>query len=66
MTDEQARWINEASLEELLRKWRFAPVGDAMLQGDSGDHFCRVMKQKRNEVSAEEWSRISKAVGWEK
>ena len=28
MTDEQKRWIDNASYEELLRKWRFTPSGD--------------------------------------
>ena len=61
MTPAQKKWIDEASYEQLLEKWRFAPAGDPMFQGDTGDYYSNVMKQKRetaNHVQA------SKSIGW--
>lgn len=64
MTPEQKKWIDEASYVDLLQKWRFAPVGDPMFQGDTGDYYSKVMFEKRAKegdggVSA------SKMVGWD-
>lgn len=62
MNERIKQWIDNASYEELLRKWRFAPIGDAMFQGETGEYYTKVMKEKRentNHVSA------SKSVGWE-
>ena len=52
MTPEQKKWIDEASYEDLLRKWRFAPAGDPMFQGDTGEYYSKVMNEQR---SAESW-----------
>ena len=65
MSPEQKKWIDASSYEGLLHKWRFAAVGDAMFQGDTGDYYSKVMAEKRSSerdggVSA------SKSVGWDK
>jgi hypothetical protein len=57
-------WIDNASLEDLLRKWRFAPSGDPFFQEEVGDHYWRVMQAKR-EADPREWTRVSKKVGWQ-
>ena len=48
MTNEQKKWIDNASYEELLERWRFAPVGvsNPLFQGDTGDYYSAVMKEK--------------------
>ena len=65
MTPETKAWIDNASYEDLLRKWRFASTGDPLLQGDAGKHFQEVMKRKRAEVGDEGHVRASKEIGWE-
>ena len=65
MTPEQKAWIDDASLEALLRKWRFAPSGDPLLQGETGEYYSQVMFAKRDADNAA-WVRASKSVGWER
>jgi len=66
MTPTQKEWIDNASYEALLRRWRFAPVGDPMLQGDTGDYYSKVMSQRRAEVGDEEHTAASKRIGWDR
>ena len=63
MTPEQKSWIDGASYEELLRKWRFAPSGEPMFQGDTGDYYQKVMNEKK---SADQAGAVaaSKSIGW--
>ena len=73
---EKIAWIDQASYEELLRKWRFAPVGDPWFQGKVGEHYVKMMaERKRAEEVAETLltgketdigCRTSKRVGWDK
>ena len=63
MDPKAKQWIDNASYETLLSKWRFAPIGDPMFQGESGQYYAKVMNEKRartDHVAA------SKAVGWDK
>lgn len=46
---ERKEWIDSASYEELLRRWRHAPVGDPMFQGEVGNHYKDVMHRRRDE-----------------
>lgn len=64
MTEEQKSWIDNASYEELLRRWRFAPVGDPMFQGAAGDYYQAKMLKKRREIGDKEHTRASKNIGW--
>lgn len=54
--------IDAMTYEEMLRKWRFAPVGDPMLQGETGTYFATRMREI--EPSREEKVRVSKKIGW--
>jgi hypothetical protein len=65
MTDEQKRWIDNANYEQLLRRWRFAPTGDLMFQGDTGDYYKEVMFKKRD-ANPDEAVQASKNIGWGK
>lgn len=65
MTAEQKAWIDGASHEELFRKWRFALVGDPLLQGDAGKYYAEVFFKMREKVGAAEHTRISKKIGWD-
>jgi hypothetical protein len=51
--------IDVMSREEMARRWRFAPVGDPMFQGEVGDYFTERFK-KLGGFSPE----ISKKIGW--
>ena len=57
-------WIDSASYEELLRRWRFAPVGDPMFQGDIGKYYSDTMFRQRD-ANPGEHVRASKSIGWE-
>lgn len=56
-------WIDNASYEQLLFKWRNAPVGDPWFQGAVGDYYLRIMSERRNADPAEH-VRASKSIGW--
>lgn len=64
MTEEQKAWIDSASYEELLSKWRFAAVGDPMFQGPCGKYYSEVMTRKRSE-DPDGHVRASKKIGWD-
>ena len=63
MTPEQKEWIDNASYETLLRKWRFAPFGDPLLQGETGQYFAKKMGEKKQTC---DHVQASKNVGWER
>lgn len=65
MTEEQKKWIDEASYEALLRKWRFAPAGDPLFQGDTYAYYSAVMSAKRD-ANPNGHVAASKAIGWDR
>ena len=62
--EEMKTWIDGASYEELLSKWRFAGCGDAFFMGEVGIHYSNVLEKKCKEVGDVEHTRISKKLGW--
>ena len=61
LTKELKQQLDNMSYRDMLEKWRYAPVGAAVFQGESGEYFRKVMlekKEKVNHVAA------SKDVGW--
>ena len=46
MTPEEKLRIDNMSQYELCSMWRFAPVGDSLLQGDTGIYFATVLEKK--------------------
>ena len=61
MSNKDKESIDSATYAELLKKWRFAPSGDPMFQGDTGEYFSLVMHRKRICV---DFIQISKDIGW--
>ena len=62
MMNEQIKtWIDNATYEELLSKWRFSAMGDPMFQGEAGEYFKTIMLEKKNQV---DHVQASKNVGW--
>jgi hypothetical protein len=63
MNERIKNWIDNASYRELLYHWRFAPIGDAIFQGEAGDYYAKVMQEKRQTV---DHVQVSKDIGWNK
>ena len=57
-------WIDGATYEQLLGKWRFEPVGSPWFQGKMGDYYMAAMKRKRYETPQDEQVAASKRLGW--
>jgi len=57
-------WIDSASYEQLLRRWRNAPIGSPWCHGEVGDYFEEVLYRKREEDPAAHVA-ASKSIGWE-
>lgn len=62
MNEKIKRWIDNTSYQDLLRKWRFAPLGDPMFQGEIGEYYEKVMAEKRKTA---DHVQASKNVGWD-
>jgi hypothetical protein len=58
-------WIDNASYEQLLRRWRFAPIGSPWFAGKVGEHYVEIMNKRRSETSNCDQVRASKIIGWE-
>ena len=55
-------WIDNASYEELLKRWRFSEAGDPIFTGEIGEYYKQVMNERRDQNH----TTISKKIGWEK
>ncbi len=64
MTEQEKKSIDDMSYESMFSQWRFAPIGSPMFQGERGEYFSKVMKEKRSRLAEGEHSRISKQIGW--
>jgi hypothetical protein len=63
--EEMIQWIDNASYEDLLRKWRFADVANPFFCAEVGAHYKEVMFKRRDEVGPEAAVAASKSVGWD-
>ena len=61
MTETTKNFIDGLTYKEMLKLWRFSPTGFALFQGETGEYFSKVMKEKKEKVNA---AAISKEVGW--
>jgi hypothetical protein len=61
---EHKDWIDAASYADMLRRHRFAPVGDPMFVGDTGEYFAKVMNEKKIAIGHKQAVAISKRIGW--
>ena len=52
MTVDEKKWIDEADIEALLRKWRATESGDPMFEGITSQYYTAVMARKRKENPA--------------
>lgn len=63
LTPDLKKRIDEMPYQAMLAKWRFAPVGDPMFQGESGDYFAKVLSKKRD-ADPDLHVASSKTLGW--
>ena len=64
MNQSHKEWIDTASYEQLLRRWRFAESGDTIFQGESGKYYADMMAKRKEIVGDKEHTRTSKCIGW--
>jgi len=64
MDADMKTWIDTATYEQLLTKWRFHPAGHELLQGEVGDYYTMVMKEKEMALPPGEKVAVSKRIGW--
>ena len=64
LTKENKKHIDDLSYEQLLSRWRFAPLGDRWFQGETGDYWGNAMNKKKEEIGQDEAISISKSIGW--
>ena len=60
----EREWIDNASYEELLSRWRNAPFEDTIFTGDLGAHYKETMRVKGDKAGIDERIRVSKKIGW--
>jgi hypothetical protein len=63
LTAKNKAYIDSLDYEELLRKWRFSPLGSEWFQGDTGMYWSQRMATMRPNV---DHVAISQKIGWEK
>jgi len=59
MNEAQKKEIDEMSQFGLCHLWRFGKSDNALFQGDTGDYFQKILKEKGGFTSE-----ISKQLGW--
>lgn len=57
--------IDAMPYEAMLRRWRFAPVGDPIFKGEVGAYYSKVMGEKRVAAGPGAHVTASKTIGWE-
>ena len=62
--DEMKKTIDESSYEDLLCRWRTAPVGSPFFMGDIGNYYFKIMAEKKAKLSHGEQVQASKNIGW--
>ena len=64
MTNNQKKLIDDMSYYDMVKKWRFAQIGDILFSGDVGLYFGDSLIKKGKEFTAIKKSEISKSIGW--
>jgi hypothetical protein len=65
MTKYEKDWIDAASYETLLSRWRFGEPGSRWFTGETGKYFAEVMAKKRD-ADPDGAVAASKSIGWDK
>jgi hypothetical protein len=62
LTPELKAKIDAKTYQELLSRWRFAPIGDTMFQDESGEYWGKRMAELR--AQGADHVGASKSIGW--
>jgi hypothetical protein len=63
LTPARKAQIDNMTLEDLLRHWRFAPVGAFEMGDPTSDYFANRMYELKSEQPGA-WTAASKRLGW--
>jgi hypothetical protein len=63
LTPKNKTYIDSLPYNALLSRWRFAPVGDSMFQGETGDYWGKRLAELRDK-DPDGHVRASKNIGW--
>jgi hypothetical protein len=66
ITKENKKWIDNASYESLLRKWRFEESGNPLFEGETGEYYAHMMRRREAALQPGASAQISKKIGWTK
>jgi hypothetical protein len=65
LTEQEIKeWIDNASYESLLGKWRFAISGSPYFKGEMGKYYRKKMDEKRIAIGPAAAAQASKNIGW--
>ena len=62
LTTNNKAYIDSLSYEDLLRRWRFAPVGDPWFQDETGTYWGERMKHTRAQLPPGDAVAVSKKI----
>jgi len=60
---EMREWIDNASYESLLHKWRYGLAGDPFFKGDIGKYYSKKMAEMKEKVGHDAAVSASKLIG---
>lgn len=67
LTDELKAKIDAKTYEQLLDRWRNAPIGDPIFQGETGEYWGKRMKELRSQPGGDsKHVAASKSIGWDR
>ncbi len=62
--EEMKQWVDNATYEMLLLKWRDSPFDDPFFWGEMGEYYLQTIIDKRSEVGEEEHKRVLARLSW--
>lgn len=66
LTDELKTQIDNKTYEQLLSKWRNAPIGDPIFMDESGEYWGKRMAELRSQPGGDiRHTAASKQIGWD-
>lgn len=63
LTEKLKAEIDSKNVYDLLYQVRFAPIGNELMQGESGTYWCKKLQEKR-EADPGDYVAASKEMGW--
>jgi hypothetical protein len=66
LTKESKEYIDSLNYEQLLSRWRFAPIGDPWFQDQTGDYWGKRMSDVRGIIGSGAHVATSKKIGWDR